>query len=212
MDTVFFTNTKGLEQLIDNPPIRPELIKKMDSYKRLDDKLRSLAGSILMERIAGNKEIVRNDYGKPVILNGPHINLSHSGNFVCLVVSDISPVGIDIERRRRINFDGLVNVSFHPLEAAFFAERPSNKRFFDIWTLKESFIKMLGIGFSVNPKKFCIIPEKTGIKLKSAPPACLRRKEPSFRLLKIIEGYSVAICSAEPLELLPSDITQVNLI
>lgn len=100
----------------------------------------------------------KNEYGRPHIaaqfgLEWLRFNLSHTdGLIACAVVRD-REVGVDVENIQR---DGelvkLADRYFSPAEVAELqgladAEKPL--RFFDYWTLKESYIKARGMGLSI---------------------------------------------------------------
>jgi 4'-phosphopantetheinyl transferase len=171
-------------------PRRQEL---MWSYRNLEDRLRCMAGGLLMERILGGREPHFTEYGKPFLPGGPYFNLSHSGDFACLAASASSPVGIDVEQHRGDDLLMMAQSAFHPAELAFFLENPEIERFYSIWTLKESYSKMVGAGFSLDPKEFCVLPRGTLRKL----PSRFAPKEMScfFHTLHFIEGYSLSFCS-----------------
>jgi 4'-phosphopantetheinyl transferase len=96
--------------------------------------------------------------GKPR-LGSPEIdlkfNLSHSGDFLLMAFMNGSEVGADIER---INIDamddGTVMRSLHREELIRFKsleDKEKSKFFFERWTMKEAFLKMLGCGFAIDP-------------------------------------------------------------
>lgn len=89
-----------------------------------------------------------NENGKPYLLNlkNFHFSVSHSGLAVCLVTNN-SPIGLDIEFCRDININ--IVKRFFPndeYEKVLFDTNPS-KRFFEIWTQKEAYIKLFGLNF-----------------------------------------------------------------
>jgi 4'-phosphopantetheinyl transferase len=66
---------------------------------------RALVRSVLSERLgiaAPAIRVSRTDTGKPIVTEGVHFNVSHSGDLVLLAVSDDQPVGVDIERKRPV--------------------------------------------------------------------------------------------------------------
>jgi 4'-phosphopantetheinyl transferase len=193
MQTIFFVYIRPLEPFVKglSSLLRPERLDKMYRYHNPGDRLRCLAGGLLLEHIGRGQEIMVNEYGKPFLPGGPYFNLSHSGDFVCLAVSTSSPVGVDIEKQREEDFRALGKAVFHPDEQAFFLARPETEVFFDLWTAKESYAKMLGTGFSGEPSGFCILPGKTVF-----PPG----KRPFLRNFNFIDGYSLALCATEPVQ------------
>ena len=81
--------------------------------------------------------------GKPYLQDYPdfHFNISHSGEFTALALSD-SQVGVDIEKLRDINLK-IADRYFTDDEKAYVKD---NKSFFYIWTRKEAYLKMTGEG------------------------------------------------------------------
>ncbi len=45
-------------------------------------------------------DLVYDEFGKPHLKNGQYISITHSFNFAGIIISDITPVGIDIEMQR----------------------------------------------------------------------------------------------------------------
>ena len=74
-------------------------------YLREEDRLRCLAGGLLMRRLLGvhaDGQVVEGPHGKPRLAGkGPQFSLSHSGGYAVLAVGD-SPGGVDIERTERM--------------------------------------------------------------------------------------------------------------
>jgi 4'-phosphopantetheinyl transferase len=89
--------------------------------------------------------------GKPRLQgDGPHFNLSHSGNWVAMIVSTETPVGIDVEQPTlALDHDQLASLVFHPQDR--FLPEPTSplERFYTAWTLKEAISKGVGLGLSL---------------------------------------------------------------
>lgn len=81
-------------------------------------------------------------------------NLSHSGEYVVLAISD-KRIGIDIEEIKPIDLN-LSEDCFHEKERQFLLQSGKDQLavFYNIWTLKESFIKAIGEGLSYPLKNF----------------------------------------------------------
>jgi len=84
--------------------------------------------------------------GKPFLKEGPFFNISHSQNKIVLALSFHRPVGIDIEYIKP-------RPHYHKIMKRFFAHEEQNKvessdhpleTFYDLWTQKEAFIKLMG--------------------------------------------------------------------
>lgn len=95
---------------------------------------------------------------------GLEFNLSHSGDWLLIGVAQFDGVesglfGVDIERSRpKTDIYPILNHYFSPQEtAALLAladEASQRQRFFDLWVLKESYIKATGLGLAQSLKSF----------------------------------------------------------
>lgn len=76
-----------------------------------------------------------------------HLSISHSGERVACALA-YKPVGLDLERiGRRRDIDGLVALVCAPREQAMFAglaEREREMLFYQLWTIKEAWLKRRG--------------------------------------------------------------------
>lgn len=86
--------------------------------------------------------------GKPHT-DGCEFNLSHSGDWIFLGVTDQIPIGVDVEEIRTRNIEAIAERFYAPgeiarLEAADYAPFV----FAELWTAKESFLKALGQGIT----------------------------------------------------------------
>jgi len=105
---------------------------------------------------------VANEYGKPALAGGAHgdlaFNVSHAGGMIALAVSCGGALGVDIEHAApRTSYDELAAHFFAREEAdALHALPPERRRqrFFEFWTLKESYIKARGMGLSLPLDRF----------------------------------------------------------
>lgn len=159
-----------------------EILKKM----KIDDRKRSLAGDMLAKRYLSRLYTVspesiafaRGENGKPYVLNIPaHFNISHSGPYTVLAVSD-GPIGVDLEMIGDFSAI-LAHRYFNEDELRYIAgESPSRKKsimqrcFYEIWTAKEAYLKYKGTGLSggINALSLKLegnklVPDKKDIKL-----------------------------------------------
>lgn len=128
-------------------------------------------------------EIEINEYGKPSIKgkDNIHFSISHSDSKVICAVGK-NNVGCDVERiNPRKKTDGIIGRFYHSNEKKYienFQEDDKTKAFFDIWTLKESYVKMIGkglyvpfdsFGITIGNNKITCVTDKTieNIKIES---------------------------------------------
>lgn len=99
--------------------------------------------------------------GKPFVEGSKavYFNLSHSANIIVLAVTEAGEIGIDVERLDREFEWRRVDSVLASSEIEWIKQNelidPSTvyQRFFQIWTLKESYIKCTGEGMSRHLKK-----------------------------------------------------------
>lgn len=100
-------------------------------------------------------------YGKPYLRDYPsaYFNISHSGQFVVCAVYD-RPIGVDIQKIVSYRQDVAKRV-FSPEELSQIESSPDRSaEFTRLWTQKEAYLKMLGIGFSGSLYKVAL-PERS---------------------------------------------------
>ncbi|GIU16660.1 MULTISPECIES: 4'-phosphopantetheinyl transferase superfamily protein [unclassified Shewanella] len=96
---------------------------------------------------------------------GLHFNLSHSGDWLVVGICELQGLaahslefGVDIERcRSSTNIHSILSHYFsEPEQAALLAlpQELQRARFFDLWALKESYIKAKGSGLALSLKSF----------------------------------------------------------
>ncbi|OEG16257.1 hypothetical protein BCR23_05050 [Enterococcus quebecensis] len=149
--------------------ISKERKKQIDSLKFKEDKKRSLIAEILILNalvcdfsfLTSDIKFLKTEYGKPY-LDGSRLqfNISHSGNYVICGVSN-GCLGVDIEEYGDCHKE-LIHY-FHPEEILEYNKLNSfqqKKYFYDFWSLKESYVKYLGLGLSYNLDSFYLIKEK----------------------------------------------------
>lgn len=144
---------------------------RVQRFRHADQRLNSLvARALLRDRLALFCEqpanalcIATGEKGKPYLPDFPDVqfNLSHTGNLVALVATHQHPVGIDVEwLSRRSDALGIAHRFFSPSETAALFALPKERqrdRFFDYWTLKESYIKACGLGLAIPLRQFSFI-------------------------------------------------------
>ncbi len=132
-----------------------------DRYLTAHSLLRVILGQIL-GRCARDITFVDGEGNKPLLSDGScHFNLSHSGDWVAIIVSLDGPVGIDVEQalpgKAQISPDLYAhpNDRFHPAAAG-----TDISRFFTAWTLKEAISKCDGRGLGIPFNEVRLEPDK----------------------------------------------------
>jgi phosphopantetheinyl transferase len=118
------------------------IVKATEDTKHLS----SVLFPLILEKETGEQvryeDIIRNESGKPVLKDGPESNISHSGNYWCIVFDDME-CGIDIEVNRHLH-SYMERKVLHP------DERPFEDNLLKTWCIKEAYVKMIGVGFGVG--------------------------------------------------------------
>ena len=98
---------------------------------------------------------------KPEIINCPlplRFNISHTKNLIICAVTLEDDIGCDVENTGRSNdVLAIAERYFSPKESKELFALPvaqQRNRFFDYWTLKESYIKAWGLGLAIPLKDF----------------------------------------------------------
>lgn len=114
------------------------------------------AGRALLRRVlaaAGLPDglaVARAPGGKPYLPDAPdvHFNLSHSGSWAVCALGR-APLGVDLQQERPLRQPVLRR--FAPSEQAWLEKLSAPERqsaFFDLWALKESYLKATGAGLA----------------------------------------------------------------
>jgi 4'-phosphopantetheinyl transferase len=151
-----------------------------------------------------------NPFGKPAVALPPgsdapplSFSLSHTRGYVACAVARDLPVGVDVERIDRArDAVRLADRYFSAAEAAALRRCDGDARgalFGDLWTLKEAFVKAIGLGLSqpFTDLSFEIGP---GGAIRFTPPASVNAAGWHFALFEPSPGLrlAVAACAAEP--------------
>jgi len=115
-------------------------------------------------------EYTNGEKGKPYLssqLNSSiQFNLSHTKDIALLAISRDGDVGVDIEHLdRKTDWRGIVKRFFTEQEQIKLFALPKKYQrlaFFELWTRKEAYMKVLGTGLSLSPTEFSmsIPPQK----------------------------------------------------
>ena len=154
------------------------------------DKIRSLFTELLIRYEASEElgvdfsslEFGKNELGKPFIIgeNGYDFSVSHSEKAVAFA-GENARVGFDVERIRRRK-SGVSGRFFAENEIKFIEESENpDEAFFEIWTKKEAYSKMLGKGLAAGFNSFDVTGNALGCKFYT----------------KRTNGYAFSLCAEE---------------
>lgn len=175
---------------------------KLRRLQRREDRERSLAATVLVRTLLHDRYRMRlaeqtfetDEFGKPYLKGADvvHFNTSHSGGWIFCAI-DRTSVGVDVERIAPIDLN-IAELYFAEEERQDLqrkAEEDKLHYFYDLWTLKESYIKAIGRGLSVPLGDFAIRVTDSQITLRTAiePWPCF------FRQYALDPQYKFAVCA-----------------
>jgi phosphopantetheine--protein transferase-like protein len=144
-------------------------VRKYHAAKnRSEESVRFLSDAL--DSFCGGAEILRTEYGKPIIANATnlHLSVTHTGDFhVCVFAG--SNIGIDAEDvgQKKIGMERIRKITarfFHPDEIArldeCLSEDEMRRGFFEIWTRKEAYLKWTGEGIRRELSGFSVFAEE----------------------------------------------------
>lgn len=151
--------------------LNPDELKRLDRFVFPKHKKQFLISRALVRTVLGQyleqspESIVfaRNAYGKPRIASFERslpisFNLSHTNGLSVLAVSLNDELGVDTEYlTRKVDILNLAKRYFSEQEYAGLAAldvKDFDKRFLELWTLKEAYIKACGMGLAIPLKDF----------------------------------------------------------
>jgi 4'-phosphopantetheinyl transferase len=142
-----------------------------------------------------------NPFGKPFVrprrgFTCPCFSLSHTAGLVACAIAWEPEVGIDVEDIRRSNDWELVAHSFSPDEQESLMRIPAGERqarFYELWTLKEAYIKARGMGLSLPLDQFSTrLPEAGPIHIEFSGALVDRPESWQFALFRM-EAFRLAL-------------------
>lgn len=184
------------------PFVDREKQERVMRFYRWEDTLRTLFADLMVRNIIVNKTGLRNEeisfskneYGKPFLNNFDvlHFNLSHSGDWVVCAV-DEQPVGIDVEEISPIDLDISKNYFSRDEHLDLLSKPDRIAYFFTLWTLKESYIKIVGKGLSLPLNSFSIrFEDDKEIRIDAKGKII---QDIFFSQYDIDEKYKMAVCA-----------------
>lgn len=154
-------------------------------------------------------QFATNAFGRPRIDTpdvrravGLNFNLSHADGLVVLAVARDIELGVDTENIERKAALDAASHCFSPAEAQGLCALPSThqaERFFELWTLKESYIKARGLGLQIPLDSFGFAlddPGTIGFALADSHMGGDAAQRWNFWQLRPSPKHLVALCAA----------------
>ncbi|WP_052344300.1 4'-phosphopantetheinyl transferase family protein [Bacillus ndiopicus] len=180
--------------------LTPQELQKNERFIRWQDCENHLLGRVIIRSMILERfDIKPNDiyfsadkYGKPYAegLKDFHFNITHSNEWV-VVVCNNSPIGIDIEEIREIDLE-IAKQFFSTKENELLVKLPLIQRktfFYDLWTLKESFIKADGRGLYIPLNSFSIVNIDNNFHVIGS------QENYHFKQYSIDKSYKLSVCA-----------------
>jgi 4'-phosphopantetheinyl transferase len=177
--------------------------QKINRYKNLPDLQRSLLGEVILRKKLAEKtgnytneiSIEKSEKGKPYLIENQnhYFNISHSGKWVVVAFAN-EDVGVDIEKIRPINYR-IAKRFYSKTEFAKLDKKKGQEKleyFFDLWTLKESYLKLLGKGLTKSLSSFTIQKSENKFSLKDGQSEI---SSVFFNQYVLDPEYKLSVCS-----------------
>ncbi|MHA4262442.1 4'-phosphopantetheinyl transferase superfamily protein (plasmid) [Bacillus cereus] len=208
-ESIEYDHMQKLIRLVSN-----EKQMKIQKYKRKPDQYRALIADILIRYLITkrfskkNKDIKYkyNEHGKPYVddLNNFHFNISHSESWVVGVFHE-EEVGIDVEKIGPLDTTMFKNI-FTEEEFDYLNSLNLEQQldvFYELWTIKESFVKWMGKGLTIPLNSFVINKNKIFY-------GDMLSKEVYFKKFTIGNDYKLSCCNSS--DSFPESIIDIDFI
>ena len=147
-----------------------------------------------------------NPYGKPEIASpeaarSMRFNLTNTDGLLACVVAHDREVGVDVEALdTRADVEKIADRFFSVSEATVLHGLPlaeRRRRFFETWTLKESYVKARGLGLSIPLEKFAFLDgPNADIEIKFDPSLGDDPGNWHFSLPRLFDRHVIAVALA----------------
>lgn len=194
--------------------LTPQELAQRDRFHFARDRHRYLLTRVLVRTILSRYapiephdwRFANGPFGRPRIDDDPDVeetrgldfNLSHTAGLIVLAIARNIELGVDVENIRRPAVLEAVDHFFAPAEARSLGALPATlqpHRFFELWTLKESYIKARGMGLQIPLDSFAFaldVPGDVGFSLADPHGNAAWH----FQQLQPTPDHMVALCSS----------------
>ena len=169
-------------------------LERIEKSQSTADKLRLMGSGLLINFIKTkyfvDSDVATDKHGKPYFVNSDlKFNLSHSGRYVLAAVSDYE-IGIDIQKKKA-DKHRIAEKNFLQGECAYINaganDEERHQRFCEVWTLKEAYLKNIGLGLRKPLNSFEVVFRPEG-------PVIRNQTEFKCTQFKMNDKYIVSIC------------------
>jgi len=140
--------------------LTPNRIAKINNFAKYEDKARCMVTGLLLKNVLGindDAQLIYGEKNKPyLVYNNVFFNISHSGEYVVLAISS-NECGVDIEKIENYN-EKVAERYFTADEYQHLKKINQNDLFYRMWTAKEAIMKAVGLGISMIPNSFSVLP------------------------------------------------------
>jgi len=189
-----------------------EELEKLRRFRFVTHKRRYLVGRALIRTILSRctglvpKDLVfsREEHGRPYLLHSgksppPQFSISYTDGLVGVALTLESRVGIDVENtRREIDCLAIAESYFSPdehKELTLLSEPQLKERFFELWTLKEAYVKAHGSGLHIPLDEVRFhLREKKKEQSKATSMVTDDERQWQFETFKPSEEQRAALC------------------
>lgn len=200
--------------------ISPERRHQLCRYPYENRRTLGLYAELLIRSIACQRSGLRNHQlkwcttssGKPYLgnINGFHFNITYAEAAAAVAVSG-APIGIDIEPLTAM-IPSIYRRCFSPAEQEYLRGDPANadRRFYEIWTRKEAYVKFTGTGIPLSAgccaalDTCSIISSKLELNLDTSSGNKYQIFFQTFQLLH----YMISVCKTHAADIKLIEVTQ----
>jgi 4'-phosphopantetheinyl transferase len=145
-------------------------------------------------------EFTKGEFGRPEISLPPTdlvFNISHCRDFVVCAIGSNCELGVDLEKTRDLSeIESIIQNHLTPQEKEViqsFANKDQVEKFYELWTLKEAFIKAKGHGHSLRINRITFSVKDDSIQLSTPPDIEPHPEKWGFTSLRPANGYQLAL-------------------
>ena len=159
-----------------------------------------------IDRPTDDWAFVRGEHGKPSLCLSdgvPNIrfNLTHTGGLTACVISLQGDCGIDVERHDRVHrFEAVSQRMFADEECRLLVDHAFDPAmFYRLWTLREAYVKALGVGLVGSTKDFYFQLDRDLVAARLVHRVDAGEGDRwAFRLFEPVPGYQLSVALEAP--------------